>query len=106
MNHHLNISISSKTALHIASWRGHANLVALLLEHPNIDISIKEKNGKTALDMAREAKKTECVRLLEGFVPYEQRMKGVFLFPISFSIPISIPISIDIEGSLGSTPSA
>ena len=42
------------TALHWASWNGHSSIVELLLKFKNIDAKIKNKYGKTPLDLAAD----------------------------------------------------
>ena len=50
--------------LHIAALNGYTEIVKLLLAQPNIDKTIKNKEGKTALDTAKERHRTEIVQLL------------------------------------------
>ena len=55
------------TPLHLAVIVGHLESVKLLLQHPKIDTTAKDGNGKTALDICREAqleKAYEIFRLL------------------------------------------
>ena len=51
------------TPLHKAAWRGHEQVVRLLLAH-KADTSIKESSGLTPLNMARSAKKEAVVAVL------------------------------------------
>ena len=51
------------TALHLAAWWGHADVVALLLSH-GADPSIRNAGGQTALQMARGAGKDAAAGLL------------------------------------------
>ncbi|KAH3766285.1 hypothetical protein Pelo_1879 [Pelomyxa schiedti] len=43
-----------KTPLHVACRTGHPEAVRILLEHPNIDVSIKNAKGQTALDLCKD----------------------------------------------------
>ena len=55
---------NGNTPLHIAALNGYTEIVKLLLAQPNIDKTIKNKEGKTALDTAKERHRTEIVQLL------------------------------------------
>jgi len=52
------------TPLYMASWKGHIDIVETLLSS-DADINIKTNEGKTALEIAKECKKNEIVKLLE-----------------------------------------
>lgn len=52
------------TALHLAADRGDYGGVELLLKHPDIKKSLKNKNGHTAYDIAVRAKRTLIADLL------------------------------------------
>ena len=54
------------TALHHAAALGGENVVERLLEHKDIDPSLRDKQGQTALDIAREANLTEIIALLQA----------------------------------------
>ncbi|KAJ3307443.1 Osteoclast-stimulating factor 1 [Kappamyces sp. JEL0829] len=41
------------TPLHLAAWGGHADVIKLLLEKGGIDVTIKNKNNETALQLAK-----------------------------------------------------
>ena len=41
------------TPLHSAAWAGNAVCVQLLLEYPEIQTQLKNKNGETPLDLAK-----------------------------------------------------
>ena len=65
---YINIPYASNgnTPLHVAVWNGHKDIVELLLAQPAIDTQLKNKNGKTALDLAQEKNLTEIVNLLQN----------------------------------------
>ena len=42
------------TPLHEAAIQGHAEVVTILLAAPNIDLTIRDKDGKTARDVAKD----------------------------------------------------
>lgn len=46
---------NGSTPLHFAAWCGHQYVVELLLSHPDIQLNLKDKDGKTSLDLC------ECV---------------------------------------------
>ena len=52
-----------KTALHAAAYRGHADMVSLLLEE-GADLEMKGKDGETALYLAAEQKHERTVQIL------------------------------------------
>ena len=52
------------TALHWASYHGHADIVGLLLEHPDIRVDQETDAGAIALNFATEGRSLEAVRLL------------------------------------------
>jgi len=51
------------TALHLASVRGHAECVKLLIEK-GCNLEIRDWNGMTALEIASKEGHAECVKLL------------------------------------------
>ena len=55
---------SNQTALFMAAERGHIEIMNLLLEH-DADPSIRDKEGRTALDIARQFEQADAVSLLE-----------------------------------------
>ena len=57
------------TALHHAVALDHEAVVKRLLEHKDIDPSLRDKQGRTALDIAREADLTEIIALLPADIP-------------------------------------
>ena len=57
---------NGNTPLHVAVWNEHKDIVELLLAQPAIDTQLKNKNGKTALDLAQEKNLTEIVNLLRN----------------------------------------
>lgn len=65
---YINIPYASNgnTPLHVAVWNGHKDIVELLLAQPAIDTQLKNKDGKSALDLAQEKNLTEIVNLLQN----------------------------------------
>ena len=57
-------SDSGYTALILACIDGHASSVELLLAHADIDVNVRDSNGKTALDTAIAQGKDACAALL------------------------------------------
>jgi hypothetical protein len=62
----------TQTPLMHATWRDHAEMVAQLLKHPSIDLSITDRWNKTVLDKSRNDRtigiRLEIADLLEKFV--------------------------------------
>eukprot|EP01046_Picozoa_sp_COSAG06_P024282 COSAG06_NODE_1972_length_7938_cov_4.377216_3_plen_131_part_00 len=56
---------SQYTPLHKAAYQGHASICTTLLAL-GADPAAKNENGETALDLAREYNKPECVAVLEA----------------------------------------
>lgn len=56
------------TSLHWAALRGHQAIVALLIER-GADVSVKNNDGETALQVAERAKRDDVVRLLRSAAP-------------------------------------
>jgi ankyrin repeat protein len=52
------------TPLHRAATKGESDILALLLERDSSAVDAADRYGKTALDYAREAGCSECVRIL------------------------------------------
>eukprot|EP01046_Picozoa_sp_COSAG06_P050481 COSAG06_NODE_8006_length_2305_cov_8.946510_2_plen_93_part_00 len=61
-------SDSQKTPLHFAAANGHTKICEMLLAL-GADPSLKNKDGKTALDEARRGRKPECAALLQPVTP-------------------------------------
>ena len=57
------------TALHYAAMYEKTEVVKRLLEHKDINPSLRDKQGRTALDIAREANLTEIIALLQAVTP-------------------------------------
>ncbi len=47
---------SGYTALILASWNGHQEIVEMLLKNKNIDVAQKSDNGSTALSVVEDSK--------------------------------------------------
>ena len=64
---HLNTAYAQNgnTPLHVAALNGYTEIVRLLLEQPGLDKTRKNKDGKTALDLAQEKNLTEIIALLK-----------------------------------------
>lgn len=58
------VDILGNTALHFAAIYGRRDIARMLLRTKGMDASIKNKDGKTALDIAIEEEKTDIVKLL------------------------------------------
>jgi ankyrin repeat protein len=67
------------TPLHFAAFNGHASVCTTLLAL-GADPAAKNNVGKTALDKARQARKTECVAVLEAAIPASTTVSVLFLF--------------------------
>ena len=52
------------TALYVASWCGHPEVIELLLQ-AGADPRIAANNGRTPVDIARSRRNEECIQLLE-----------------------------------------
>lgn len=59
---------NSRTALHVAAVAGSAEVLDLMLAHGG-DATLKDDEGKTPADLAREARKQATLALLEGTAP-------------------------------------
>ena len=55
---------SDYTALYRACVNGHDSIVSILLAHPDIDVNVKNGNGYTPFNTARNNSKISCVELL------------------------------------------
>ena len=53
-----------ETPLFLAAMQGNTSCVKLLLEHPAINPRIKDKNGKTPLQIATSSGYEDCADLL------------------------------------------
>jgi ankyrin repeat protein len=52
--------------LHSAAYGGHLEVVTWLVEQGGADVKAADKDGSTALDMAKLAGRTDVVELLTG----------------------------------------
>jgi len=57
--------IYNYTPLHFAACNGHLNVIEFLVKQ-NVDLNIKEKNGKTPLVLASEKGKWNVVEFLKN----------------------------------------
>lgn len=58
-------AIQRKAPIHIAVLNGCENILSLLLEHPQIDVNVRDGDGNSALHLAAIAGNVECtIRLL------------------------------------------
>jgi ankyrin repeat protein len=62
-----NVTLQSLTPLHVAAFAGYSDIVELLLKH-GADPSIRDSDGKTALDFARESNRKDVVKIIEEFI--------------------------------------
>ena len=63
------VNEKGKTLLHLAVEDGDQDLIKILLQHPNIDISIEDKYGDTALKIAeRYRRNTEIADLIKDYI--------------------------------------
>ena len=62
-----NVNVQGLTPLHLAASSGYADIVELLLKH-GADPSIRDSDGKTALDFARESNRKDVVKIIEEFI--------------------------------------
>jgi hypothetical protein len=62
-----NVTLQSLTLLHAAAFAGYPDIVELLLKH-GADPSIRDSDGKTALDFARESNRKDVVKIIEEFI--------------------------------------
>jgi len=79
----INEKNGSFTALMIAVLRGNEDVVSILI-NKKIDINAKNRFGDTALDIAKEYKKSNIVGLLKQAGAKEKPKKGFGLEPVSF----------------------
>ena len=56
---------NGNTPLHVAVWNGNKDIVELLLAQPGIDVQVRNKANKTALDLAKEKNLTEIIEMLK-----------------------------------------
>jgi len=56
------------TPLHWAALNGHLNVVNLLIKQPGINMTIKDKNGNTAVDLANMSRHFQVVNAIESEV--------------------------------------
>ena len=55
-----------QTALILAAWKGHDRVVKALLDHGEVDLTIRDNNWWTALGLAEDEGWAECVKLLKN----------------------------------------
>ncbi|CAL1531490.1 unnamed protein product [Lymnaea stagnalis] len=72
------VETTGNTALHICAEKNYGTTAKVLLDH-NIDYGIKNKNGKTAYEVARNVKSQSVIKSIEekqGKVPANQATQG------------------------------
>ena len=78
----LSLAHSSHKALHLACFKGHEAVVRVMVKHEKdrgVDLTIKNKSGQTALELAQARGHTTCFELLGGEVKKEEGDDGVFV---------------------------
>ena len=60
-------NLTGETALMYAAWRGHSEIVKLLLEH-RADATLKNRQGDTALTLAESRGHLDIVRMLQAIM--------------------------------------
>ena len=91
---HKNIDINLTSSNHgfiplmRACEKGYYEVVELILKSGKItNLNAKTKDGKTAIDIARETKNKTILELLESFEKRKNKMrKGIFFFLLPFKI--------------------
>lgn len=53
-----------QTALHIAAMRGYSDIVELILQHPEADVEVLDKDGDTPIVFAVASGTPECLKAL------------------------------------------
>lgn len=70
--------LMKRTALQHAIDKGRTNMVVLLLKNPGLDINSKDKDGKTALDIAIMRNNPEIIQMLRNKGAIESKELGRF----------------------------
>lgn len=70
---HMSPSLASRafrqTPLHLAAKEGHTGIVELLVER-GVDVGLRDAFGRTALDLAKLARREDCVVSLQLLIPH------------------------------------
>lgn len=57
-------NVEGQTALHMAAMRGYAEIVELILEYPEADVEVLDKDGDTPIVFAVASGTPECLKAL------------------------------------------
>ena len=63
---------TGETALMYAAWRGHSQIVQLLLEY-RADVTLKNSQGDTALTLAESKEHLEIIQMLQAAMELRKR---------------------------------
>lgn len=66
-----------ETALMRAVRRGDLSSVKYILQHPNVDVNIKNSKGRTALDLAKERNYQKIPAMIKSYMPGLDGCRGV-----------------------------
>ena len=92
---------NQSTPLHVASKRGHIKLIKLLFEN-RADITLKDGDGLTALDLARKFKREKVVAYLESKLP--KTLKTAPVLDVNSSKKVTSSAAIPSSSSNQSLP--
>ena len=69
----VDINRAGQRALHMAVKKGFVEIVKELLDHPNVNVDYVDRNGKHALDLARENSRPRIEEMLKEHVRMKSR---------------------------------